>query len=281
MLVSINGQTVDPARATVSIFDRGFLFGDAIYEVLRTHRRRPVHQDRHLARLERSGAAIGFDVPALRAELEREVARLIAASPGDGELVIRIMVTRGSSPNLDLLASEGPPVRIVWVKPLELPRPEVFERGLRLLSVQPDEVVGRMAPSVKSNNRQANVMAHRIARAKGYDDGLFVDPSGVVTEGPTWNLFVVKDGQVLTPPLEHGILEGITRGVVFEECARLGIPCAERELPLAAARAADEMFITSTTRAAVPVASLDERRFTLPGPVTTRVREALLAAMDR
>lgn len=280
MLVSMNGEDVDPAEATVSIFDRGFLFGDAIYEVIRTCGRRPFHLDRHLARLERSGAAISLDVAPLRAELEREVERLIAKSPG-GEQVIRIMITRGASPHLDLIASEGPPQRIVWVKPLELPKDETIRKGMRLKSVGPDEIVGRMAPSVKSNNRQANVMAHRIARGLGYDDGLFVDPSGVVTEGPTWNLFVVKKGEVITPPLERGILEGITRGLVAEECARLGIPHAERELTLAEAKEADEMFITSTTRAAVPVSELDERRFALPGPVTLRVRQALLDSMDR
>jgi branched-chain amino acid aminotransferase len=278
MLVSINGKTVDPAAATVSIFDRGFLFGDAIYEVIRTWGRRPAHLDRHLARLARSGQAIALPIEPLRAELVAEIDRLIAASPGEGELVIRLMITRGASPGLDLFQVEGPPVRIVWVKPLVL---APVGRGLRLLSVTPDEIVGRLSPAVKSNNRQANVMAHRIAREKGHDDGLFVDPAGLVSEGPTWNLFAVKAGRVLTPPLERGILEGITRGLVLETCRRLGIPAEERELSLADAKGADELFITSTTRGAVPVAELDERRFDAPGPIAARIQEALLEAGTR
>src|SRR5258706_13058817 len=103
MLGSINGKAGDAASASVSIFDRGFLFGDAIYEVCRTYERRPFHWDLHLERLTRSGGAIGIDVPALRPAIEAEVKRLIAASPGAGELVVRVMITPGQSPDLDLL----------------------------------------------------------------------------------------------------------------------------------------------------------------------------------
>ena len=282
MLVSINGKSVDPAAATVSIFDRGFLFGDAIYEVVRTVHRRPFHLDLHLDRLQRSADAIEMDVAPLRPTLTREIDRLIAQEGGAGELVVRIMITRGASPGLDLMASEGPPLWIVWVKTLEPFKQELFDKGMRILSVTPDAIVARVSPGVKSNNRQANVLVHRHARAEGYDDGLFVDPSGVVTEGPTWNLFTVKAGQVITPPLERGILEGITRGLVLRLCARLDVPCVVREIALAEAHAADEMFITSTTRGIMPVAELDEVTFAgTPGPVTRKLRAALLESMER
>jgi branched-chain amino acid aminotransferase len=282
MLVSINGESVEPASATVSIFDRGFLFGDAIYEVVRTIHRRPFHLDLHLDRLERSGDAIELDVAALREPLTREIDRLIGQEGSTSELVVRIMITRGASPGLDLMASEGPPTWIVWVKTMEPFRQELFDQGLRILSVTPDEIVARVSPGVKSNNRQANVMVHRHARAEGYDDGLFVDPSGVVTEGPTWNLFTVKASQVITPPLERGILEGITRGLVLRLCARLDVPCTVREITLAEARAADEMFITSTTRGVMPVAELDTVKFPgAPGPVTRRLRAALVESMEK
>ncbi|MBX3470201.1 MAG: aminotransferase class IV [Planctomycetes bacterium] len=281
MLVSINGELVDPAAATVSIFDRGFLFGDAIYEVTRTVHRRPFHLDLHLDRLERSGDAIELDVRPLRAPLVAEIDRLIAALPDERDLVVRIMVTRGQSPGLDLFAAEGPPLWILWVKTLDGFRPELYERGLRILSVSPDEIVARVSPGVKSNNRQANVMVHRHARQEGYDDGLFVDPSGVVTEGPTWNLFVVKSGQVITPPLERGVLEGITRGLVLRLCARLDVPAHVREITLDEARAADELFITSTTRGVMPVRELDQVELPgAPGPVTRRLRQALVESME-
>lgn len=282
LLVSINGKSVDPATATVSIFDRGFLFGDAIYEVIRTVHRRPFHLDLHLDRLQRSADAIDMNVAPLRETLTREIERLIALEGSKTELTIRIMVTRGASPGLDLMATEGPPLWIVWVKTLEPFKEELFTKGMRILSATPDEVVARMSPGVKSNNRQANVMVHRHARQEGYDDGLFVDPSGVVTEGPTWNLFIVKGGQVLTPPLERGILEGITRGLVLRLCAQLGVPALVREITLEEARAADEMFITSTTRGVMPVAELDAVTFAgTPGPVTKRLRAALLESMEK
>ncbi len=99
--------------------------------------------------------------------------------------------------------------------------------------------------------------------------------------GSDRDLFAVKAGRVLTPPLERGILEGITRGLVLETCRRLGIPAEERELTLAEAKGADELFVTSTTRGAVPVAELDDRRFDAPGPIAVRLQEALLAAGRR
>jgi branched-chain amino acid aminotransferase len=279
MLVSINGRSVDPTTASVSIFDRGFLFGDAIYEVVRTVNRVPFHLDLHLDRLERSADAIDLDVQQLRKPIAAEIDRLIALNTG-AEQVVRVMITRGASPALDLFASDGPPLWIVWVKPLDPWKPELFEKGLRIMSVTPDALVARMSPGVKSNNRQANVMAHRLARQEGYDDGLFVDPSGVVTEGPTWNLFMVKGGQVITPPLERGILEGITRGLVLRLCARNDVPAMVREVSLAEARAADEMFITSTTRGIMPVAELDQMKFAgTPGPVTKKLRAALIESM--
>lgn len=192
----------------MSVFDRGFLFGDAIYEVICTSGRRPYKLGPHLDRLVASGDAIGLDIRPLRGDLEREVAALLdAAGPGEGELYIRIMVTGGACPNFDLVDG-GPPVRIVMVKPLPTWDPRLFREGIRLQTVNPEEVVGRVAPWVKSNNRQANVMAHRRARAHGYDDGLFVDPDGLISEGPTWNVFCVEEGGSRRPAWGAGSCPG-------------------------------------------------------------------------
>jgi len=280
MWVSIDGVRTEPAQATLSVFDRGFLFGDAIYEVVSTCGRRPYQLGPHLDRLTASGDAIGLDVRPLRADLEDEVGALVAeAGLGERELYIRIMVTAGPCADFDLSAG-GPPVRIVMVKPLAPWNPRLYAEGIRLLAVRPDEVVGRVAPSVKSNNRQANVMAYRHARAQGYDDALFVDPDGLVSEGPTWNVFCVRDGRVATPRLGRGILPGITRSTVLRLCATLGVPATEDELRLDEARACDEMFVTSTTRGVMAVAQLDERRFDpTPGPVTRRLSDALAEEM--
>jgi branched-chain amino acid aminotransferase len=278
MLVAINGVRTAPEEARLSIFDRGFLFGDAVYDVIRTRGRSLCHLEEHFARLVQSGEAIGLDVAALRPELEQTIEALLAAAPAEGELYVRIMVTRGESPDLDLSEAQTPPLRVVIVKPLSDFPDHLYTDGIRLGTVRPHEVVGRIAPWVKSNNRQANVMAHRHAREQGHDDALFVDPEGNVTEGPTWNVFVVKDGRLATPPLEGGLLPGITRGQVLASCAELGIEAAERTLPLTEVQGADELFITSTTRGVMPVGWLDgERLAGVPGPVTTKLRAAVRA----
>ena len=281
MLVMLNGKRVDPDEAQVSIFDRGFLFGDAIYEVVRTYGRIPVLLPEHLERLTRSGEAIDLDVAALRERIEREVSELIEASPQDGELYVRIMLTRGSCHDMGLGTVEGEPTRIVWVKPLVAFPAEHYTQGIRLQAIGPDAIVARISPNVKSNNRQSNVMAYNAAQAAGFDDALFVDPGGRVTEGPTWNAFFVLDETLVTPPLERGILEGITRRKVLSLCDELGIPKAVRELDLAEAERASEAFITSTTRGVMPVGQLNETRFSpIPGPLTARLQQALLTRFE-
>jgi branched-chain amino acid aminotransferase len=276
MLISMDGERFEPEQARVSVFDRGFLFGDAIYEVIATQDGRLFQLDAHLDRLQTSGAAIGLDVPTLRPTLEAEIRDLVSECGAD-ECYVRVMITRGTSPDFDLAGDAGgEPTRIVLVKPLP-PWPEHFAReGVRLKTVNPDEIVARIAPSVKSNNRQANVMAHRLARAEGADDALFVDPAGNVTEGPSWNVFGAKDGEVWTPTLAGGILPGITRSTVLRLCAEEGIPLTERDVPLVEALAADELFMTSTTRGVMPVSHLDAHCPThgSPGPLTTRIRTA-------
>ena len=141
MLVAINGALTDPEEAHLSIFDRGFLFGDAVYDVITTHGKTLFQLEPHLDRLELSGEAIGIDVRALRPELERTIAELLEAAQGDGDFYVRVMITRGPSPDLDLFGADGPPLRIVIVKPLA-PMPErLFAEGIRLLAVRPNEVL--------------------------------------------------------------------------------------------------------------------------------------------
>ncbi len=283
MLVSLNGVRTDPEAATLSIFDRGFLFGDAIYEVICVYAGRPFQLAEHLARLEQSGAAIGLEIGPLRDGLTTEIEALVAELPADATLYVRVMITRGRSPDFDLLTVEGPPLQIVMVKPLQPWDPRMTREGLRLLSVGPEEIVGRIAPWVKSNNRQANLMAHRRARERGCDDALLVDPTGNISEGPSWNIFCVHAGEVVTPLLARGILPGITRSTVLGLCAEQGIRAHEREIPLAKALTADEWFITSTTRGVMPVAVLDHRApgDPPPGPVTQRLAKTFRDLVDR
>ncbi|MGE0710893.1 MAG: aminotransferase class IV [Planctomycetota bacterium] len=277
MLVSLNGVKTPPDEARISVFDRGFLFGDAIYEVVATHGGRLYRLRAHLDRLEESGRAVGLDVAALRGDLEREIKELVAEGRREGdEVYVRIMITRGETQDFDLAGDGGEPLRVVMVKRLAPWPARFYAEGVKLMTVSPDEIVARIAPSVKSNNRQANVMAHRFARREGADDALFVDPEGNVTEGPSWNMFGARAGRLWTPPLAGGILPGITRSSVLSICREAGIPLDEREVSKDEALASDEWFITSTTRGVMPVGELDGRRppHGSPGPLTQRVQEA-------
>lgn len=275
MLISIDGERTAPAAAQVSVFDRGFLFGDAIYEVVATQDGRLFQFEAHLDRLEESGAAIGLEVRPFRATLVEEVEALVADLKDPGERYVRIMMTRGASPGFDLLAAdEVAPLRVVLAKALAPWPAHFYEEGITLKCVRPDEIVARISPSVKSNNRAANVMAHRIAREAGADDALFVDPDGCVSEGPSWNLFGVTGGRIWTAPLVGGILPGITRSTVLRLCAELGIVAEERPVTVQDARGADELFVTSTTRGVMSVARLDEVTLSSERPVTARLSEA-------
>lgn len=271
--VHINGKVCLPEEAKVSVFDRGFLYGDSVYETIGTAYGRLFAARDHLDRLERSATRIGLRVPS-RADIERAIAETVKAA-GNPESRVRVILTRGSGKlDLDPAAVDDTQL-IVIVFPLGPPSREMYEKGVSVAVVSIARNHPRaIDPAVKSGNYLNNVLALGEARRRsGAYEAILCDAGGSVAEGSTSNVFAVLDGQVCTPPPEVGILDGITRAKVIELCRANDVAFAERRMSPDELRAAAEVFITSATRGVLPVTRIDERPVGdgTPGPITRRL----------
>lgn len=276
--VFIDGAVCDPEAAMVPVTDRGFLYGDSVYEVLRTSGGKPVDLAPHLDRLEHSAAALALRLPE-RSHIVSAIEQTLAAA-ANSESYIRVIVTRGSGKiGLDIALADRPRL-VVMVRPLERPPAAVYRNGLNLRLVHLDPAARRaVAPGIKTGNYLTNIMAMHEARSAGADDALIVDADGRVSEGSSFNVFVVRGQRVITPARHVGLLAGITRERVIELARahgiELGIELIEGVLIPEDVREADEVFITSTIRGVVPVATIDGAPLGRPvvGPITQRITQ--------
>jgi branched-chain amino acid aminotransferase len=271
--VHIGGSICPPEEAKVSVFDRGFLYGDSVYETIGTFQGRLFAARDHLDRLERSAERIGLRTPP-RATIEKAMAETIAAA-GFPESRVRVILTRGAG-KLDLdPASTDDTQLVIIVFPLGAPTPEMYEKGVAVAIVSiTRNSPAAMDPKVKSGNYLNNVLALGEARRrnKAYE-AILCGGDGSIAEGSTSNIFIVTGGEVRTPPPEVGILDGITRSKVIELCRGNTVPFAERRISPDELRGADEAFITSATRGVLPVTTVDEKPVGagVPGPVTRKL----------
>lgn len=281
--VNLDGRIVPPSEAVVSVFDRGFLYGDSVYEVLRTYGLRPFELEAHLARLAHSAERIGLALRWKAARTEAEIARTLEAARGGdapapdaapwnaGERYVRVVMTRGAGEIGVDPALAADPLAIVIVQPLSGPTMSEYRGGVAARIVGVERTGPRTVdPTAKTGSRIENVLAVGEARAAGAHEALMLDREGYVTEGATSNVFMVKGGRIETPPLDAGILQGVTRGLVLRLASQERLPVAERRLTPADLAAADEIFITSTMREILPVVRLDGAavRTGTPGPIT-------------
>jgi branched-chain amino acid aminotransferase len=272
--VNVNGRVFDQEHATISVFDHGFLFGEGVYETLRTYNGQPFLFDRHMRRLRNSADMLSLGVPLTDAQIDARFRETMRAAELDGrgrEAYIRILVTRGIGElTYDPAACPDPSI-VVIVKPHVSPLPDVFERGVKVALVP---VVrnhpGSVNPLIKSNNLLNNALAMQDAFRHGAYEGVMRNYRGELAECTQSNLFVVKNGAAMTPPIDAGLLPGITRAFLFEVGAEIGIPVRETVLTDDDLFGADEAFLTSTTREVVPIVHVDDRRIGTgrPGPVT-------------
>jgi branched-chain amino acid aminotransferase len=275
--VNVNGQVSDQDHAVISVFDHGFLYGEGIYETLRTYNGQPFLFERHMRRLRRSAAMLALTIPITDAEIDgRFRATLRAAGLGGNgdparEAYIRILVTRGVGElSYDPATCPAPSI-VVIVKPHVSPSQEVFENGVNVALVP---IVrnhpGSVNPMIKSNNLLNNALAMQEAFRRGGFEGVMRNYRGELAECTQSNLFVVKGGAALTPTLDSGLLPGITREFLFEVGASLGVAVREAVLRDEDLFGADEAFLTSTTREVVPIVSVDRRQIGSgkPGPIT-------------
>jgi len=282
--VNVNGRMFDQEHATVSVFDHGFLYGEGVYETLRTYNGQPFLFDRHMRRLRRSAEMLALNIPLTNEQIQTRFTETMAAASLPGEAYIRILVTRGVGElTYDPAACPDPSI-VVIVKPHVMPAAEAFTRGVRVSLVpvmrnHPSSV----NPLIKSNNLLNNALAMQHAVRQGAFEGVMRNYRGELAELTQSNLFVVKRGVALTPPVEAGLLPGITREFLFEVGAEHGIAVQESVLRDDDLIGADEAFLTSTTRELVPIVEVDGRLIGsgAPGPVTQALLQRFREAADR
>lgn len=268
--VSIDGVLVAAERASISVFDRGFLYGDGCFEVLRTWDGIARDLDAHLDRLFETAAFLQLQTIE-RTRLVEAVYRTIAAA-GQGEHRLRIVLTRGPGGLASRLAELPAGVAIVMVEALS-DQPEELA-----LAVVDWALPRRDGRGHKTLAYLDHVIARELARARGADEAIRLDADGHAIEGATCNLFAVAGGAVTTAPADTGALPGIVRGRVLALCAKAGVRTALRTLSLRELRGADELFVTSSLRGVVPVTRLDGE-LRPRGPITTQLASAYVGAM--
>ncbi len=279
-VVDIDGEIVPPERAVVSVFDRGFLYGDSVYEVLRTYRGKPFEMEAHLDRLQNSADLIALGLPVPRAVLVERIRHAIAAA-ANPESYVRIIITRGAGEiGLDPALGRNPKT-ILIVRELTTPPPEAYEKGVAIALVG---VVRNLRtaidPAAKTGNYLNSVLALAEAKKVGANEAVMLDHAGRITEGANSNVFALGGGRLRTPALEIGLLAGVTRRVVLDLARKAGIPTEEAVLLPADLERADEVFITSTTREILPVVRIvaSERAWDVGRGEVGPVARRLLAA---
>jgi D-alanine transaminase len=275
-LANINGEQMPLSEAKVSALDRGFLFGDAVYEVLRVYDGKPWLEDEHFGRFERSLDAVritGVDVARLRRRMHETI-----RAGGFREATTYIQVTRGAAPRTHTFPAGAVPLEFLYVQEFRDPYAEARERGAAVVT-QPDIRWDRC--DIKSTNLLANVMAMQAAKEAGGLEALLYLPDGTLTEGTHTSFFGVLDGTVLTAPNSNAILPGITRGLVLRLAERAGVAVREHVLRRDDLGRVSELFLTGTTSEVLPVTTVDGRPVGDggPGPVARRLQEAYRQAV--
>ncbi|WP_455384259.1 branched-chain-amino-acid transaminase [Acidihalobacter prosperus] len=271
----LDGEFVQASEARISIFDHGLLYGDGVFEGIRFYDRRAFRLREHLLRLQRSASAILLELPYPLEQFAEAVEQLVRTfSEPDGYL--RVVVTRGKGAlGVDPRSCERGSAFIVADR-LALISEERRRQGARLICAATRRLpADGLDPRIKSLNYLNHVLARIEANNVGADEAVLLNAQGHVTEGTVDNIFVVRDGRLMTPPVSDGALEGVTRGVILELAPTLGIPAEERTLNLYDLYTADECLLSGTGAELIPVAEIDGRRMRdCPGPVSEALQRA-------
>jgi branched-chain amino acid aminotransferase len=272
-IVFMNDRLVPEDEARVSVFDHGLLYGDGVFEGLRSYSGRVFRLDAHLDRLWASARAICLEIPLSKEQVAKAVVDTLAANElPDG--YVRLVVTRGAgSLGLDPNRTAHPQV-IVIADTISLYPREFYDKGLRIVTAATQRVQSAaLSPRIKSLNYLNNIMAKLEGLQAGCVEALMLNHKGEVAECTADNVFVVRGARLLTPPPDAGILEGITRGAVMDLAHAAGIDCREATLVRHDLYTADECFLTGTAAEVLPVVEIDGRKVGtgLPGPITTRL----------
>lgn len=272
-LIYLDGRIVPEADAKISVFDHGLLYGDGVFEGIRFYNGRVFRLEEHMRRLYDSAKSILLTIPLSAEEMIGAACETIRAN-GLRDGYMRLVITRGAGPmGLNPFTCAKPSVFII-ASTIALYPPEAYGTGLTMATVATRRASHDMlSPQVKSLNYLNNIMAKVEAIQAGAEEGLMLNDGGLVAECSGDNIFIIRDGVISTPPLTAGALDGITRGVVFEIAAELGIPMRERDFTRHDVFTADECFLTGTAAEVIAAVKLDQRLIGdgKPGAITQRI----------
>jgi branched-chain amino acid aminotransferase len=276
----LNGKLVPEGEARVSVLDRGFLYGDSVFETLRAYAGRPFMLGKHLDRLFRSAAVLGIRIPLDRQAVADAISRTLEAN-SLSEAVVRVTVSRGKGPPGIDPGDATVPTFVVHARPF-VPYPdEIYSKGAALVIAgvrrTPPEALD---PSVKHGNFLNNIIAKGEASRAGAHDAIMLNTRGEVSECSVSNIFFVREGVLCTPSKETGMLAGVTREVVAGLALKEGMEVREGLFRPEELMGAGEVFLTGTTIEVLPVSRVGETVFG-PGPVTSRLRESFKTFVAR
>lgn len=281
--IYINGEYFGPEDAKISVYDHGLLYGDGVFEGMRIYNGNVFRLKEHLLRLEESARAIGLLMPISLEQLATDTRATVAKNEiEDG--YIRLVVTRGSGPlGLDPFKCSDPQV-IIIADSITLYPETYYENGLELVTASTiRNHPAALSPRIKSLNYLNNILAKMEGLKAGCIEALMLNHKGEVAECTGDNLFVVKNGRLNTPPIEAGILEGITRNAVLELAREAGIPTTEHPMTRHDIYVADECFLTGSAAEVIPAVKLDGREIGSGkvGPITQQLNQAFRELVRR
>jgi branched-chain amino acid aminotransferase len=277
--VYINGKFFAKEDAKVSVYDHGLLYGDGIFEGIRCYSGKVFRLEEHLERLYQSARAIMLNMPIGPEKLAEDIYETLRRN-NFVDAYIRLVVTRGAgSLGLDPFKTSDPQVIIITDK-IALYPAEYYEKGLELITASTiRNHPAALSPRIKSLNYLNNIMAKMEGLQAGCVEALMLNHKGEISECTGDNIFLVRDGRLQTPPIDAGILEGITRNVVIELAEQMGIPCDQIPLTRHDVFIADECFLTGTAAEVIPVVKLDKRP--IGGGAVGPITQQLLAAFKK
>ena len=283
MKIWMDGQLVDREQAAVSVFDHGVLYGDGVFEGIRIYNGRIFQCTAHMDRLFESAEKIRLAIPYSKQGLVGAMNECIGANGLTSSGYIRLVVTRGAG-TLGLHPFMCPrPCVFIIADQIQLYPPELYETGMGVIIAKRRRISPTMLdPSVKSLNYLNNILAKIEAIDAGLLEAIMLNDKGNVSECTGDNIFIIKDGAVITPPVTAGILIGVTRGVAIRLAGELGIEVVERDMKPDELKAADEIFLTGTAAEIMAVTKVDETVIGSgsAGPVTTKLLEAFRAFIE-
>lgn len=272
----IDGQLLPRDQARVSVYDHGLLYGDGVFEGIRVYSGKIFESAAHIRRLYDSAKAIRLEIPMTQSQMHEAIESTFRAN-GFTDCYVRVVVTRGAGDlGIDPRKSHKPCVFIITDKIAVYPA-DMYEKGMAIItSSYTRNHPNSTPPRIKSLNYLNNVLAKIEANDAGVPEALMLNHLGNVCECTADNVFLVRDGKIRTPSVDQGCLEGITRRVIMDLCAKHGISCAETVIQRQDVYTADEMFVTGTGAEVMPVTKVDGRAIGdgVAGPVTKRLIEA-------